>query len=114
MSIDEQVRSFDVDLAAFGLLTGAERDAVLVAHEREIGRLLVGRAAMIRHVAVTESFADDAHHSVRAWVEAVLNTSRTTAGELVRTATVLAEIPGLADAVAVGRVVGIRSGRSPA
>lgn len=105
MSIDEQVRPFvDIELAEFVVLRGAERDSAVLGLDREIRRLTVKRAAMIHSVARAATFTDDAHHTARAWVQAVLNSSAATAAELVRTGALLHEIPDLADAVAAGRI----------
>ncbi|MEO6122696.1 MAG: DUF222 domain-containing protein [Ilumatobacteraceae bacterium] len=105
MSIDEMTRKYvDPDLGLFAFLGGAERDAMVLDHDREIRRLTVQRAAMIQIVATSGSFTDDAHHTPRAWIQAVLNVSTTTANELVRTVTLLHHIPDLAAATASGRI----------
>ncbi|MEO6124745.1 MAG: DUF222 domain-containing protein, partial [Ilumatobacteraceae bacterium] len=105
VSVDVLIRSFaDLDLDEFGLSNGSERDDALMAVERELRRLLGVRAAMIHRVAVTRSFEDDGHRTARSWVQATLNTNAETAGELVRTAAVLRDLPELAIAVERGRV----------
>lgn len=105
MSVDELIRPFaDLDLDAFARLSGAERDGALMDVERALRRLFGVRAALIHTVATSGSFEDDGYRTVRSWVQATLNTTRETAGELIRSAAVLNEIPELAAAVGDGRV----------
>jgi len=92
------------DPAEFGLLRGAERDTALLAAEKLIRRLRVVQAQMIHTVARSGSYSDDAHHSPKAWVEAVLNLSSTTASRLVQTAALLDAVPALAAAAQAGSV----------
>lgn len=105
MSVDELIRPFaDLDVDAFDLLDAAERDVVAKGVESEIRRLTGVRARLIQRVATTRSFELDGYCTVRAWVQAALNTGPETASELVRTAAVLNAVPELAVAVDQGRV----------
>ncbi|MEO6123699.1 MAG: DUF222 domain-containing protein [Ilumatobacteraceae bacterium] len=119
MSVDELIRplsdvdvgfvpaSFDqpgFDPEAFALMRGVERDASLLHVDQLIRGLTVLRAEMIHVVATSATFTDDAHHTPKAWVEAVLNASPATAANLVRSAALLAEVPMLANAVRAGSV----------
>jgi len=105
VSVDALIRPFTgIDLDAFDLLGSAERDGALQGVDGLIRRLIGVRAALIHRVAVNRSFELDGHRSLRAWVEAVLNTHPDTASDLARTAHVLNAVPDLAAAVDVGCV----------
>jgi len=105
MSSGERVRPVvDIDTDEFASLRGAERDAVLLGVHKLIRQLTAVQASLIHTVASSRSFTDDAHHSARAWVESVLNTSSSTASRLVRSAALLDDVPALANAVRVGSV----------
>ncbi len=96
----------DVDAALTGFrdLRGAERDTAFMGVEREIRRLQGVQAALVHEVAVSSSFVDDAHHNVTSWVQAVTNSSKSTALHHTQVAKLLAELPVLAVAVAAGDV----------
>ncbi len=92
------------DLGGFSGLGGCERDRAYLAVEGEIRRLQVLQAAMLFEVQRSCSFVDDFHHNATCWVRAVTNSSRGTAIRKVQTARLLADLPGLAAAVAAGQV----------
>ncbi|MEO6123750.1 MAG: DUF222 domain-containing protein [Ilumatobacteraceae bacterium] len=92
------------DMGAFALLRGGERDAELLGVAKLIRELTVVQAEMIQSVAVSGAFSDDAHCSAKSWVEAVLNSSPTTAANIVKTAELLADVPQLASALRAGSV----------
>ena len=107
----------DTALAGFRGLRGASRDTAFMDVEREIRRLHALRAALVHEVTVSGSFVDDAHHNVTSWVQAVTNSSKSTASHNVRVSKLLADLPVLAAAVADGEIgsdqlrllVGLRS-----
>ena len=93
----------DIALAQFRSLRGSARDTAFMGVEREIRRLQGVQAALVHEVAVSSS-VDDAHHNVISWVQAVTNSSRSTASYHVRVAKLLADLPLLAAAVAAGEI----------
>lgn len=109
MSIDEDVRpvvgiEMQIDMDAFALLGGKERDDALRTVERAIRQLSSVRTSMVQTVEVSGSYLDDAHHSIKSWLQAVLNTSEPTARELANTSALFRELPELAEAAATGAV----------
>ena len=72
--------------------------------EREVRRLHALQAALVYEVAASASFVDDAHHNITSWVQAVTNSSRSTAMLATQVAKLLADLPVLAAAVAAGEV----------
>jgi len=105
VSVDELLQPIvGSDLSSFAALRGAERDAAFLGVTTLIRGLSVLQGEMIRTVATAGSFGDDAHHSAKAWVEAVLNASPATASRLVKTAALFADVPELANAVRAGSV----------
>src|SRR5262245_8921143 len=98
------VMSVLVDVDEFRCLGGAARDTALMGVEREIRRLQAMQAELITVVAESRSFRDDGHRSLRAWVQAVTNSSRSTAVGVVQRAAMLADLPAVATAFAAGRL----------
>ncbi len=98
------VSDVDAALAGFRGLRGAERDSAFMSVEREIRRLHALQAALVHEVAVSSSYVDDAHRNVTSWVQAVMNSARSTALHHVQIAKLLAELPVLAAAVAAGDI----------
>ena len=96
--------SVDAAATEFRLLRGWQRDQVFMTVEREIRRLHAVQAAMVREVTVSLSYVDDAHLSPTAWVQAVTNSSKTSALHHTNASKLLAEIPWLADPVADGSI----------
>jgi len=92
------------DLDEFRSLRGRQRDQAYLAVEREIRRLQALQAAMLAEVKRSCSFLDDYHHNPAGWVRAVTNSSKGTALRKVQTAAMLADLPGLAAAVAAGQI----------
>ena len=93
-----------VSLAEFKCLRGYQRDVAFMRVERELRRLHSVQAAMVAEVNASVSFVDDGHHSPVGWVQAVTNSSRSTANYVVGVASLLAALPVLAAAVAAGGV----------
>ena len=94
----------DAALAGFRGLRGSERDSAFMCVEREIRRLQGLQAALVHEVTMSSSFVDDAHHNATSWVQAVTNSSKSTALHATQVAKLLAELPSLAIAVVAGDV----------
>ncbi len=100
----EDGSGLDVDMHEFACLSGRERDQALMRVEREFRRLGAQRAAMVRRVETSKSFADDGHLSVRGWFGAVTNSTTESASREVRVGRMLADMPLLAAAYERGDV----------
>ena len=94
----------DTALAGFRGLRGSARDTAFMGVEREIRRLQGVQAALVHEVAASSSYVDDAHHNVTSWVQAVTNSSKSTALHHTQVAALLADLASLAVAVAAGDV----------
>lgn len=95
-----------VDVDGFRGLSGFRRDQAYLAVECEVRRLQALQAAMLFEVQRSSSFLDDYHHSARAWLQAVTNSSKSTAIHTVQCAAMLADLPVLAAAAAGGELGG--------
>src|SRR5829696_951916 len=93
-----------VDVDEFRSLRGAERDRVWGEVERAIRCLRGVQLAMLAEVDDSGSYADDAHRTTRAWVQATLNCSKATAVRKVQTARMLTAMPVTAAANRAGRL----------
>ena len=92
------------DLDGFRGLSGCRRDRAYMAVECEVRRLQALQASMLVEVQRSSSFLDDYHHSTRAWLQAVTNTSQTTAIRAIQTAAMFADLALLAAAAAAGEI----------
>ncbi len=88
----------------FCVLAGAQRDEAYMTLEREVRRIQAAQAAMLSEVTRSHSFLDDHHHSPASWLQAVTNSSKSTAQAKTQTAALLAQLPVLAAAVAAGEI----------
>ncbi len=89
---------------AFRLLRGYERDLAFMRVEREMRRLREVQAAMLFEVAESVSYVDDGHHTPTAWLQAVTNSSRSSAAHAMRVAVMLAALPLVAASLAAGEL----------
>ena len=77
----------------FGLLRGVERDRAVMVAVGGVREALANLARLVGVVEANQSFRDDGHGSVRAWFQAVSNSSRRDAAALVSTARMLDALP---------------------
>src|SRR3954471_13912429 len=82
----------DVDVGDVRWCVDGSRDEALLAVKREQRRLLVAEAVIVAEMARSEVYALDGHRSIAAWVQAVSNSSRGHAKQVVATAAMLADL----------------------
>ena len=88
----------------FDSLRGAERDEAVMVAVRGAREALANVARLVSVVEANQSFRDDGHGSVRAWVQAVSNCSQRDAAGLVSTARVLDGLPEWAGRMSDGDI----------
>ena len=88
----------------FGLLRGSERDEAVMVAVGGMREALANLARLVGVVEASQSFRDDGHGSVRAWFQAVSNSSRGDAAALVSTARVLDGLPEWAGRLSDGEI----------
>src|SRR5262249_16744108 len=93
-----------VDPVEFAVLRGGERDEAIMGYERLIRRLQGVQADLVREVQRSQSYTDDGHRSVQAWLRQVLNAKPATATRIVALAGVRAQMPNVAVAHSAGLI----------
>ena len=88
----------------FGELPGHARDELVLAAARSVWRANAGLLALIDTVDRSMSYLDDGHTCTRSWLQAVLNSSRADAQQLLTAVRLCRELPVLGDAVDDGRI----------
>lgn len=88
----------------FDLLRGSERDEAVMVAVGGMREALANLARLVGVVEANQSFRDDGHGSVRAWFQAVSNSSRSDAAALVSTARVLDGLPEWAGRLSDGEI----------
>lgn len=88
----------------FEELTGQARDREVLDAVRQVQRANAYLLSLVDAVDMSMSYRDDEHGSVRAWVQAVSNSSVSDAARLVASTRLLRDLPVLADAYTNGEI----------